>query len=185
MVRPLDFQLQPMGAGRTMKRNVRFAAVFLLAGLVQVALSGVVSAQNTPWKFFPRIDPVTDKVSGHVVSVTTDRSIAFACQKGEPVEVFFAEVETGVSDGVSGRDVEVAWRTDDGAVRNEIWKASEFKNQIGGVEIAGQSAFEFALAVARAQNRVVFRDPNGTLVYDAKGSTKAISQMLEFCGLEQ
>ena len=55
----------------------------------------------------------------------------------------------------------------------------------GGAVTFGQNAYKFALAVARAQERIVFRNANGTVVFDAKGSTKAIKRMLEFCGLKQ
>ena len=168
----------------TLKCCVRYMAILIFAGLVQISLAGAVSAQNIPWKFSSKIDPVTDQVGGSVTSATANSFVDFSCIKGEPVGEFLALVDLGDADVYSADEVEIAWRTDNNAVRNETWEANKTSDTSVGVGIVGQKAFDFALAVAGAQNRIVFRNPNGTLVYDAKGSTKAIVKLLKLCGLK-
>lgn len=168
-----------------MKRSSRFATVFLLAGLVQVFLTGASSAQNVPWQFSSRTDPLTDEITGRVLSVGVNGGfIGFSCVMGNSTEKFLASGRTQKFDQYPEGQVEVAWRTDEGAVRRYIWDANP-ATAGGGVRTIGQNALEFALSVMRAQSRVVFDVANKTVVYDASGSTKAISQLLEFCGLKQ
>ncbi|NNE85563.1 MAG: hypothetical protein HKN28_16490 [Alphaproteobacteria bacterium] len=168
-----------------MKRSTQFATVVLLAGVAQVSLASESLAQNIPWRFSSEIDPLTDKAGGSATAATKISIVDFSCVKGEPIGEFLVLVDLGDTDVYSKDELEVAWRTDNNAVRNEIWEANKVSVDSVGVGVLGQKAFDFALAVAGAQNRIVFRNPNGTLVYDAKGSTKAISQLLEFCGLKQ
>ena len=164
---------------------VRCLAALILAALVQISLVGAGSAENIPWKFSSKIDPVTDRVGGAVTSATANSIVDFSCIKGEPVGEFLALVHLGDTDVYSANEVEIAWRTDKNAVRNEVWEANKTSDTSLGVGIVGQKAFDFALAVAGAQNRIVFQNPIGTLVYDAKSSTKAMAQLLKLCGLNK
>ena len=174
-----------MGAGHAMKRSARFATVIFLAGLVQVSLPVVVSAQNTPWKLKTRVDPITDEPRGTILSSHVDGGhIGFSCDRGNSRSEFLAVASTRKGDKYPEGEIEVAWRIDKGAVRREMWEADSY-TPLGGVGLVGQGAYEFALAVARAQKRVVFRNENGTVVFNPDGSAKAISQLLQLCGLKQ
>ena len=168
-----------------MKRSARTAVVILLAGLAQVSLSGVVLADIFSWQFSSSVDPLTDVARGRVISSHADRGhISFSCRKGKPAAKFLVFAASGRYDVNSESKIEVAWRIDNETVHNEIWNAKSTPDG-DGVLALGQNAYEFALAVGRAQKRIVFRDGNGTVVFDARGSTKAISQQLDFCGLKK
>jgi len=174
-----------MGAGHAMKRSARFTAVILLAGLVQISLSSVGFAESYPWEFTSRIDPVTDEATGTVFSSHENGdTLIFSCTKGEPIADFLALKSTQSIHRHPTGNVEVVWRIDSRPVINEIWKGEIDVGNDGFVESAGQPAYDFALAAMHAKNRIVFRAANRTDVFDAKGSTKAISRLIEFCRLK-
>lgn len=174
-----------MVAGHVMKRSARFAAALLLAGLVQISLPGVVWAENRPWELESSYVPVADQFRFSVTSLHMDGGMVILfCLAGNPKSNFGAGVFTESGDEYPNGEVAVSWRIDKGTVHDEIWTAVTSKAQVGVVTI-GDDAYDFALAVASAQNRIVFRNPNGRVVFDAKGSTKAISQLLGLCGLKQ
>jgi len=175
-----------MGADRTMKRSARFATAILLAGMAQVSVLGAVSAQGLPWRFSSEIDPLTDRAIALASTLNEAREfISFACTRGKPASRLSVSVHQEKFKPPSADQINIAWRVDKGEVRHELWHWDKIGDVGRAVEFTGQSAYEFALAVMRARERVVFRTPGGTSVYDAKGSTKAISQMLEFCGLKK
>lgn len=169
-----------------MKRSTQFATVILLAGLVQVSVSGVGLAENSRWKFQTLTDRFTDIQSASVFSAHSNGGrIFFNCKMGKPIDEFLAFAVTASGDRyLEKKIIEVTWRTDKGTVHRENWFRNKSRDG-GGVAINGQEAVDFALAVMRAQRRIVFRNPNGTIEFNANGSTNAISQMLEFCGLKQ
>jgi hypothetical protein len=168
-----------------MRRSTRIAAALLLAGLVQVSLPSAVSAQNIPWRFATSVDPITDDVFGDVSSGHFDGGyVIFGCAKGGSLDNFFIIASTQKFDSRTKRNVKISWRVDNGPAREEIWEAETSRERGGNLSV-GRSAYEFALAVGGAQRRIVFRDPNGTVVFDAKGSTKAVRQLLKHCEFEQ
>lgn len=175
-----------MGAERAMKRSARFATVVLLAGLAQVSVVGAVSAEGPTWGFSSEVDPLTDRAIATVTAVNEARGlIGFVCTRGRPASRLSVSVLQEKFEPPSADQINIAWRVDNEEVRYELWHWDKIVNVGWGVESTGQRAYEFALAVMRARERVVFRTPGGTGVYDVKGSTKAISQMLEFCGLKK
>ena len=165
---------------------VRLSAALLLAGLGLVSLPGEVWAENTRWKFQIFTDSFTDVNSGSVFSSHLNGGhIFFLCQQGKPIDKFLAFVVTVDSDRYfEDKIIEVTWRTDKGAVHRENWHRNLDRSG-GGVVINAQQAVSFARSVMRANERIIFRNPNGTIEFDAKGSTKAISQLFDFCGLPQ
>lgn len=168
-----------------MTRAVQLSAALLLAGLALVSLPREVWAQNSPWRFSTSIDPITDEPAGTVLSVHFNGGrIIFTCEAGDPRSKFLVRASTGSRDEHPRGEVEVVWRIDDGKPRTETWEA-DWISTTRGVGTIGQSAYEFALAVARAQVRIVLRNINGTAIFNTDGSTKAISQLLELCGLEE
>ena len=169
-----------------MKRSARIATLILLAGLVQVFLPSVGLAQSTPWEFKTIKSTSAGDANARVSSQHVDGGhISFACTKGKPKSLFLAFASTKTGDEYPGGDIKIAWRIDGDVAQHTTWKANTFSSARNGVVALGQDAFEFALAVARAQNRVVFRNENGTAVFDVRNSTKAIAELLEFCELEQ
>ena len=169
-----------------MKRSARFAAALLLAGLVQIFLPGEAVAENSQWKFQKFTDRFTDIESGSVFSSHSNGGhILFNCEVGKPIDDFLAFAVTVADDRYPEKKIiDVTWRTDIGEVHRESW-FSNLDRDGGGVAINAQEAVNFARALMRAQQRIVFRNPNGTVEFDSKGSTRAIEQLFDFCGLIQ
>ena len=131
-------------------------------------------------------DRFTDIERGSVSSSHSNGGhILINCGAGKPIDEFLAFVASVDGDHYAEKKIiEVTWRTDKGVVRRENWFRNKSRSG-GGVVINAQEAIDFARALMRAQQRIVFRNPNGTVEFDANGSTKAIRQLLDFCGLNQ
>lgn len=167
-----------------MTRAVRLSAAMLLAGLGLVVLPGTGWAQNTPWQFSNRVDPLTDKASATVLTVHAGGAfVSFTCVRGDDRNRFLAFGSTKESDRHPSGSVEIAWRIDSEQALRQSWESNTLVGN-GGVVAIGAQAYEFALGVAKAQNRVVFSNSNGTVVFNAHGSTNAIRQLLSFCEIE-
>ena len=81
-------------------------------------------------------------------------------------------------------DIPMAWKIDDRPERKSIWQSSP-DSRVEGAMSVGQPAFDFALEIMRAKNRVEARTPTGTLEYDVTGSKNAIQQLFTYCKLDK
>ncbi len=162
---------------------VRFSAALLLAGLALVSVSNNGFAQGEPWFFDTYVDPMTDNVHAFAGSTLSDgATIGFFCEKGNPVSEFIVQVKTREFDLLPAGITKVAWRIDNGPAHEEIWGTSPTAKGEGVMNF-GESGYEFARAAAVAQDRIVFRNRNGIVIFGAKGSTISIAQLAEFCDL--
>lgn len=168
-----------------MTRAVRLSAALFLAGVVLVSLPGAVWAQNTPWKVENFGDRTSDHIPYYVSPLHEDGTmVVLSCLPGNPRSDFAAGIIAISDDFFLDGEVAVSWRIDEGITQDEIWEART-KNGVSGVFAVGQRAYDLALAVANAKNQIMFRNPKGTVEFDAKGSTVAISMLLVLCGLAE
>lgn len=167
-----------------MMRSSKFAAVIFLAGLMQAFSVNSATAQNHPWEFSSIVDPITDLAKGRINNLHADGGfISLRCTKGAAAASFLVWAGSKPYLVNDEEPIEIAWRIDNTPARNEVWLTLGTSNR-GGAVALGASAVEFALAIGRAQERIVFRDGRGTVVFGAKGSTKAVAQLLDFCGIK-
>ena len=174
-----------MGAGHAMRRGARFVTALLLAGLAPISLPGAVWAQATLWQFSSRVDPLTHEGwAGVTARVSGGGSLRIVCSNNSSTKKYFVFARQKEFEPPPTGQVEIAWQVDKGAVRNDVWETDPSTN-FGDVQIIGQRAYEFALAVLLVQERLLFRTPGGTAIYHAKGLNKAMKQMFQFCVLNQ
>ena len=167
-----------------MTRAVRLSAALLLAVVGLIGLPSAGWAQNSPWEYSAKINPLNDEPLASVISLSLEKIgayISFSCAPGNPIEKFTVLAATRKSDVHSEPITDIAWRVDKDELRQENWRVQRDY----GVGLVGKPAYEFALAAMGAKERVVFTNSNGIIVFNAKNSTKAISQLLEFCRLPQ
>lgn len=153
----------------------------------QHEVGSITSANNSPWKFAVDKDTSTGEETGRAQSVHVDGGgIVIFCKKGEPLPRFFVGVVTSGSAIQQEERIAVSWRIDEGEVHAEMWHPiPRNTDQIDGYAIVRQPAKDFALAMAKAQNRIVFQTILGTQVYSAIGAKTAISELFDYCGLPQ
>lgn len=163
---------------------VRLSAAFLLAVIVLLMLPGFGEGYALAWEFHSSKDRITDEGIGFSYDRKSNGAIiSFQCKLNRTIEHFIARVQTTQSDFPIENQDKVAWRIDDQRAQTGYWFSGS--SRVGGTYTTGESAIKFALAASRARQRIVFRNSNGTVEFDARGSTKAITRLLEYCGIKR
>ena len=123
-----------------------------------------------------------------MVEITSRDKVMFpdsGITKGDLIEEFLVVKTTRPFHPSLAKQAEIAWRIDDGPVRREVWELEIAHGDIHVVQVFGKPAYEFALAAMQAEERIVFRSANHTVVFDTNGSTKGITELFDLCGLPQ
>jgi len=171
---------------RTPNDTIRFGVKGAAESIRQLTeLCSITSANNSPWKFVTQKDSSTGEDGGVVFSSHIDGgSIGILCPKGAPLSELMVLIEISSRGTYKDGQFPVSWRIDEGEVHADKWQSADM-GQNDGFVLAGRPAREFALAIARAQNRVAFQTVLDTEIYGVIESKAAISQLFDYCGLPQ
>ncbi len=167
-----------------MKRSARFATVILLAGLVQVSVSGVVWAENTSWSHSEGFD---EKAKQSVSSASSfqlsgddfNGGIIFHCVGTDLASNFSASVLIRKDDFYPFEKNDVFWRIDSGAEPKSVWQRGD--DSWGGLRLVGPRALELAFEMLRARKQVQITTDHGSIVNDLTNYKDAIARMFKHC----
>ena len=147
-----------------------------------LALALAIGATLTPiahadaWETSDAVDPITDFVSRSAyVRSGSYGLLGVSC--GETG--LFGFVQTKMIDMDFNPTRSVIWRTDNNPAQEQEW----LNTKKSGAGITDTKAIEFARAARGASQRIVVRSGGETVTFTAEGSTEAIGNVLEHCGL--
>ena len=155
--------------------------VLSLLAFIFVLVLGLDADRAFAWEFSQSEDAITGNKVGFAFESGPDNALLiFRCESNQPIEDFIVGGRTSRSDELTDGAQRVAWRIDNDDAFTEDWFSTP---KIAVALSQGQPAVDFAVAVATAKQRIVFRHQNRTAVFGVRGLPQAIFQLFEFCGL--